>query len=80
MCHAQIAIIQFSKSDDCRAAQENESNLRTKSSNQDKQFSIESLLGKEVCQNICIGLKSFRVVHPVRRIFKWRSFIEVLKA
>ena len=42
------------KSDNCRATQENESNLRTKSSNQDKQFSIESLLGKEDCQNICI--------------------------
>ena len=40
--------------DHCRAVQENESNIRTKSSNQDKQFSIESLLGKEICQNICM--------------------------
>ena len=40
--------------DHCRAVQENESNIRTKSSNQDKQFSIESLLGKEFCQNICM--------------------------
>jgi len=33
--------------DQRRAVQENESNIRTKSSNQDKQFSIESLLGKD---------------------------------
>ena len=45
----QIAVI---FSDHCRTVQENESNLRTKSSNQDKQFSIESLLGKEICQNM----------------------------
>ena len=38
----------------CRAVQETESNIRTKSSNQDKQFSIESLLGKEICRNICM--------------------------
>ena len=61
MCNARVI-----SGDHSRAVQENESNIRTKSSNQDKQFSIESLLGKEICQNICLVSTNSKADSPLR--------------
>ena len=57
-----------------RTGQESESNIRTKSSSQEKQFSIDSLLGKEILS------KHFRNMYSYELCMTFHNMLKTLSA